>query len=95
MTNTDGPFYFYNNVIVNDSSGTPAGSHILLDTVADPARVSRTDNLAGYPANGIVDLDETSPTLGNLTPAYELHVGLRGHQINLNAPAPPKNLIVQ
>ena len=95
MYNTDGPFYFYNNTIVNASLGTPAGSHITLDTVADPTRVNQTENLAGYPADGIVDIDEASPTLGNLTPAYALHVGLRGHQINLNAPASPKNLIVQ
>ncbi len=92
MNSADGPFYFYNNTIVNSSPGTPAGSHTSLEDVSDPARVIRTDNLVGYPADGIVDTNQTSPTLGNLTATYDEYIGLRGHQLDLSAPAPSKKL---
>ena len=86
MDSTDGPFYFYNNTIVNRASGTPEGSHITLDTVSNPERVHQIDNLAGYPDDGIVDPDQKSPSLGNLTTAYTRYLGLRGHQLPLRKP---------
>jgi len=71
----DGPFYFYNNVIVNDVSGTPEGSHITQSEVTDPSRIILSDNLAGYPADGIVDAG------GGLTPGYASYLGTHGCQI--------------
>jgi len=85
----DGPFFAYNNVIVSEKSGTPAGSHIEVKNSADPSRVRVTDNLVGYPADNIVDAD------GNLTPKYSEYLGLRGYQLNLDRPAPPTGLRIQ
>jgi len=84
-----GPFFYYNNVIVNEKSGLPvAGSHIEIKYSDDPSRVHVTDNLVGYPVDNIVDAD------GNLTPAYSKYLGLRGYQLNLG-PAPPDGLRIQ
>jgi hypothetical protein len=70
----DGPFYFSNNVIVNNNPGVPAGSHISHRSVADPARIVINNNLVGNPADNIVDAN------GNLTPAYIQFLGTRGYQ---------------
>lgn len=85
---TDGPFNLYNNVIVNNDSGTPTGSHIYFSNVSDPARVILQNNLVGYPSDNIV-----GPT-GNLSPTYSTYLGRRGHQMGTAVPA-PRNLRVQ
>jgi hypothetical protein len=81
----DGPFYFSNNVIVNNDAGTPSGSHINHFEVSAPARVVLFNNLVGYPADNIID------SAGNLTPAYAQWVGSRGwqHEGGTTLPPPP------
>jgi hypothetical protein len=71
----DGPFVWSRNVIVNAQAGVPEGSHVSHREVTDPSRVIIDNNLAGYPADGIVDPD------GRLTDAYESYRGSHGHQI--------------
>jgi len=76
VRNTDsenGPFYLTNNVIVNDDKGTPAGSHIYFENVRDPGRIKASGNVAGSPADGLIDAD------GTLTPAHAKYVGTHGH----------------
>jgi hypothetical protein len=68
----DGPFHFTRNVIVNSNEGT---DHITLEDVSDPSVVTYTDNLAGTPAEGIVDAD------GNLQGSFTSFIGSRGHFI--------------
>lgn len=86
----DGPFRFYNNVIVNSDSGTPSGSHIYFEGV-DGARVTSVDNLAGYPSGNIVDAS------GNLASGYLNFLGTRGYQIGeaTAPPSPPANVTVE
>jgi hypothetical protein len=78
-TSDDGPFYLYNNVIINQNAGAPSGSHITHYDVADPGRIilgtGATANLVGYPGDGIID------TSGNLTTEHESYVGTHGHQL--------------
>jgi hypothetical protein len=83
----DGPFRFYDNVIVNGDSG----SHIYLESVSAPTRVSTIDNLAGSPSANIVDAG------GALTGSYSQYVGSRGHQVGpVGArPSPPANITVE
>jgi hypothetical protein len=81
-----GPFYAYNNVVINGSTST---DHIDCILCKAPARVIITNNLSGTSAATIVD------AAGNLTSAYLAYLGTTGHQINGNMPAPPKNLTVQ
>lgn len=69
---SDGPFHFSRNVIVNVGSGD---SHISFESVSDPSRVTMTENLAGGPADGIVDAQ------GNLMGTFRTQIGKRGHQL--------------
>jgi hypothetical protein len=86
----DGPFNFYDNVILNDDSGTPSGSKILHESVSAPARVTTRDNLVGPLNSTIID------TIGLLTSQYSQYLGLRGHQIgNIVRPNPPTGVAVQ
>jgi hypothetical protein len=71
----DGPFFLYNNVFVNDDSGTPEGSHVFHDAVSDPSQVVLTDNLVGFPEDGITD------AAGNLSPAHQQYLGTHGCQL--------------
>lgn len=87
---TDGPFNFYDNIILSDDSGTPAGSKILHELVSAPARVTTRDNLVGPLNSTIVD------ATGLLTSQYSQYVGLRGHQVgNIIRPNPPTGVVVQ
>jgi hypothetical protein len=72
----DGPFRLTDNVIVNNDSGTPAGSHVYHNQVTAPARIILNNNLVGSPANNIVDAN------GNLTSAFANYIGTRGHMIS-------------
>lgn len=88
----DGPFNFYNNVIVNNDSGTPSGSHIYHENVSDASRITRASNLAGYARDNIVD------SSGNLAGSYQQYVGSRGFQISgvtMSPPSPPTDLTVE
>lgn len=86
----DGPFYLNNNVIINNVSGTPAGSHLTYYTVLAPSRIIAVNNLAGFPNNNIVDGS------GALTPAYSQYIGTHGHLggggSQLGLPSAPRNL---
>jgi hypothetical protein len=77
-----GPFTFQNNVIVNNDSGTPAGSHILHVDVSAPQRVVLINNLVGSPSNNIVDAN------GALTAAYASYRPTHGHG-TVSATPPP------
>lgn len=81
VTTGDGPFYYYNNVIVNDQAGTPTGSHIGQSPDTDPSKIIITDNLTGYPADGVVNGD------GDLTSS--VHIGKYGHQLSGSRQAVP------
>jgi hypothetical protein len=76
----DGPFAFYNNVIVNDDSG----SHITMESV-DPSRATVSNNLVGTASDGIVDAN------GRLLGTYVSFTGTRGYEIGV-APVAPLNL---
>lgn len=86
-TTGDGPFHFYNNVIVNQNSGV-SGSHINLYSVDDPSRVvigsGQNINLVGYPDANIIDSN------GSLASAYSSYGGTHGHEAR-SIPA-PRNL---
>lgn len=73
----DGPFRLYNNVIVNENSGTLSGSHINYSQVNDMSRIiigsGSTANLTGYPSSNIIDAN------GNLTANYTSYIGTHGH----------------
>lgn len=68
----DGPFRFSRNVIVNLGSGA---DRVRFESVSDPSRVVFAENLAGGPADGIVDAE------GNLVGTYRSQIGKRGHQL--------------
>ena len=86
----DGPFHFSNNVIVNNDSGTPTGSHVIFESVADTSRVTLANQLVGSSSSGIVDAN------GLLTGDYVRYIGTRGHQLgDVDVPNPPSNLSVQ
>lgn len=74
VDSADGPFYLVRNVIVNSDAGTPAGSHVYHESVSAAARILLTDNLSGYPNDGIVD------SSGELTARYASYLGTHGHQ---------------
>jgi Putative Ig domain len=73
VDSVDGPFTFTANVIVNDDSGTPSGSHITHDRVSAPSRVVLSNNLGGYPSQNIVDAS------GNLIGDFTRYLGTLGH----------------
>jgi hypothetical protein len=70
----DGPFHLSRNVIVNGDAGTPSGSHVYHESVSAAGRILATDNLAGYPGDGIVDAS------GRLTARYVSYLGTHGHE---------------
>lgn len=90
VSSEDGPFHFYNNVIVNSSAGA-AGSHINFVNVAAPSRVVIRDNLVGNPGDGIIDSN------GLLTAAFERYIGTRGHMLSdfAERPMPPGGVSVE
>lgn len=88
----DGPFNFSYNVIVNNDNGTPSGSHIVHENVSAPSRIAITANLAGYPADNIVDSN------GQLSSGYSQYFGTHGYQLSGQAsrvPMPPEQVSVE
>jgi hypothetical protein len=82
----DGPFRFYDNVIINSDSG----SHIYYMGTVDASRVMISNNLTGSSGSGIVDGS------GLLTSAYAQYRGVRGHELaNVVRPRPPTGLTAQ
>lgn len=71
-TETNGPFYFHNNVIINDVSG----DKITRTAIIAPQRLVIGNNLGGVAADNIVDAN------GLLTPAYASYLGTHGWQID-------------
>lgn len=86
----DGPFRFYDNVIISSDSGTPAGSRIYNMGAVDQSRIMISNNLTGAPGGGIVDAS------GLLTSAYAQYRGVRGHELaNAVRPRPPTSVSAQ
>ncbi len=86
----DGPFRFYNNVIVSSDAGTPSGSHIYHSNVSDVSRITMTENLVGYPNQNIVT------SSGALSSGYAQYVGTRGYELGTEVrPRPPAQLTAQ
>lgn len=77
-TETNGPFYWQNNVIINQSTST---GKVDREKVKDQSRVIVEDNLTGSLSDNIVD------SRGNLTRDYAEFTGKRGHQLG-NPPSP-------
>lgn len=98
VTSANGPFYFTDNVIVNE---TPYDEKIQRTEISDPSRLIINNNLTGSPAAGITDGN------GLLAGTYANYVGSRGWQLadgstpyNLSsgdavAPAAPSGFVVQ
>jgi hypothetical protein len=82
VTSTNGPFYFLNNVIVNETSHP---DKIDLYNIEEPSRLIIEDNLTGSESDNIVD-DQ-----GNLTSDYKSYLGTHGHQIG-DQLAPPQQV---
>ena len=86
----DGPFYFNNNVIVNNSG---SADHIACAGTGCSTQVIKNNNLSGYPIDNIVD------AIGNLIGSYTQYIGSRGWQLgaissDTTPPSPPQNLSV-
>jgi Putative Ig domain len=83
----DGPFRFYNNVIINSDPG----DHIFRDRVSDASRVQVTNNLTGTASRGIVDSNL------NLTPEFASYLGTRGYQLGAGTspPSPPEDVRIE
>lgn len=76
LSATDGPYDFYRDVIINENSGSPSGSHITRETGTAESQLIRTEVLAGFAADGYVDAN------GLLQGASRTsYLGLRGHEI--------------
>lgn len=72
----EGPFNISDCVIVNNNTGDPAGSHVQHGTPYDGSLVVRTNNLAGFAADGYIDAN------GLLTGQSRTdYLYLRGHEV--------------
>lgn len=78
VVETNGPFYWKNNVIISKSG--PA-EKIEMKNIKSPSRLIVTDNLTGVLADEMID------TRGNLTGASARFIGTHGHQVG-NPPSP-------
>ncbi len=77
----NGPYNFYNNVIVNADASQP--DHIYCGRcTARNSQISARNNLTGIPAANLID------TNGNLTSGYTSLLGTRGYQLALPTSAP-------
>lgn len=82
-TSTNGPFYFNNNVIINE---TTYQDKIQRTSIDDASRLIIQNNLTGNSSANIVDSN------GNLTTDYSSYLGIYGYQTGLTS-TPPLNLI--
>jgi hypothetical protein len=79
-TSNSGPFYIYNNIIVNRNEGmdSPRGSLITQISVDDDSCLELgtgdNENLVGAPEDNIIN------SAGNLTQEFNQYVGIKGHQ---------------
>lgn len=71
VDSADGPFTLSNNVIVNNDAGS---NHVYFDAVTDISRIIFSNNLTGFPTDGIVD------SSGRLTTGYSQYRGIRGYE---------------
>ncbi len=87
----NGPYYVYNNVIVNSLTTQP--DHINCGyCTARESQIIATNNLTGVPTDNIIDPN------GNLTSGYASFLGTRGHKLSSSpvpVPAAPVDLRVQ
>lgn len=71
-----GPWHFHSNVVVNENTGAPAGTHVQHGTPTDLSLDIYTNHTAGFAADGIVDSN------GLLQGQYRTdHLYRRGHEI--------------
>ncbi|QKK12082.1 MAG: hypothetical protein HND59_11310 [Pseudomonadota bacterium] len=95
VDSSDGPFRLYNNVVVNNDSGTGSAPHIYLEEISDPSRIIVSNNITGYPGDNIVD------SSGALTSAYSEYVTTHGSEMRTGgglitaAPSHPGNVSVE
>ena len=81
VTSSNGPFHWYHNVIVNDTSFPDKIERYQVD---NPARLVVNDNLTGRSVDNIVDAQ------GYMTASYSNFIGIRGHVIDTGKrPMPP------
>lgn len=78
----NGPFYVYNNVIVNKKG-------IDYVSCSMPSQIVKKDNLFGSSADGIVDSN------GNLTSGYKSYLGTHGYQLGSETHMPSANIAVE
>lgn len=91
VSSNKGPYYFYNNVIIN--TYTSDSDHIYVHNSSAPTRVIRGNNLSGVAGDNIVDSN------GNLTSAYSQYLGTRGFQListppDTTPPAAPTGVMI-
>ena len=78
-TSRNGHFYWYENVIINETSYPDKIERV---TIEDASKLIVTNNLTGRASDNIVDPQ------GFLTENYRKYIGTRGHQIGAR-PLPP------
>jgi len=85
LKTSKGPWYFTNNVIINNSSSP---DKLTRDNVQDESRLIQSDNLVGEMSDNIVD------SQGYLTANYSNFIGTRGFEIGIR-PKPPTGISAQ
>ncbi|WP_164743937.1 putative Ig domain-containing protein [Saccharospirillum alexandrii] len=83
LQSTKGPWYFEENIIINDSSNS---DKISRSSTVDESRLIVNNNLVGNGADGIIGDN------GQLTEEYSEYLGQRGHQLGTEprGPAPAR-----
>ncbi|MGE0030141.1 MAG: Ig domain-containing protein [Steroidobacteraceae bacterium] len=90
VQSTNGPFSFFNNVIVNNNPDTLSG--LTYYNVVDRSRISTVGTLYGGSDAGIVDSN------GLLTSSYQQYLGTHGHQLGTSPivrPNPPIGVVLE
>ena len=78
----DGPFYFYSNVIVNETGEADGIScNNCTDETVIILGTGETANLVGNASDAIIDVN------GDLTEAYSSYLGTHGYQTTASTPA--------
>lgn len=84
VTEDNGPFHFYNNVIVNNLQEQDKIKKIYTEV---PSRLVIYNNLVGSFSSSVVDPQ------GYLTSNYSVYIGSHGHQVG-NRPMSPTSLLI-